>query len=92
MTTVAIDKQPKNERLGFRATREVKETVERAACIQGVSVSDFVTASVYREAVQTIQEHEVIRLNREASKQFVETLLNPPAPNDALQALMKSDR
>lgn len=92
MATAVLDKQKKNERFGFRATREVKETVEHAACLQGVSVSDFVTASAYREAVQTIQEHEVIRLNREASMQFVETLLNPPAPNDALRALMRSDR
>jgi uncharacterized protein (DUF1778 family) len=92
MATAVLDRQKKDERLGFRATREVKETVERAACLQGVTVSDFVTASAYREAVQTIKENELIRLNREASLQFVETLLNPPAPNAALRALMKVNR
>lgn len=81
-------KKEKRERLGFRATREFKEMVERAASLQGVTVSDFLIASAYKEAVQTIKEHEVIELNREASMKLADMLTNPPAPNDALRSLM----
>jgi len=32
-----------------------------------------------------IQEHELLRLNESQSQAFVELLLNPPEPNEALQ-------
>ncbi len=81
----------KDARLEFRVPREQKALIEDAAKLQGVSVSDFLATIAHREAVKTIQEREAIRLNREESVQFVETLLNPPAPNEALRKLMQGD-
>lgn len=75
----------KNSRLEARITAEQKELIERAAAYEGRSVSDFVVATVQQAAKAVIQEHEVLRLNESQSRAFVETLLNPPKPNDALQ-------
>ena len=83
------DRETKNARLEFRVPGDLKKLIEDAASLQGVSVSDFLAASAHREAMKTIQEHEMIRLNREESARFVDTLLNPPAPNEALRELMK---
>ena len=79
----------KDTRLEFRAPSSLKALIEEAASLQGVSVSDFLAATAHREAVRTVQARESIKLNREESLLFVETLLNPPAPNEALRNLMK---
>ena len=75
----------KNARLEARITAEQKELIERAAAYEGRSVSDFVVGTVQRAAKAIIQEHEVLRLNESQSRAFVETLLDPPEPNEALE-------
>jgi uncharacterized protein (DUF1778 family) len=75
----------RNARLEARITAEQKELIERAAAYEGRSVSDFVVATVQQAAKDVVQEHELLRLNKSQSRTFVETLLNPPEPNEALQ-------
>ena len=75
----------KNARLEARITAEQKALIERAAAYAGRSVSDFVVATVQEAAKAVVQEHELLRLNESQSRAFVETLLNPPEPNEALQ-------
>ena len=82
-------KETKDARLEFRVPGELKALIEDAARLQGVSVSDFLAATAHQEALKTVQEHETVRLTREESVRFVETLLNPPAPNEALSNLMR---
>jgi uncharacterized protein (DUF1778 family) len=82
----------KDERIEFRVSSEMKTLIQQAASLQGVSTSDFLAATAYREAKKTIDEHEVIRLSREESERFVDLLLNPPAPNEALRNLMKGSK
>jgi len=83
------EKQAKDARIEFRIPSSQKELIEDAASLQGVSVSDFIAASAHREAVKVVQESAVIKLNREESTRFVEALLTPPEPNEALRALMR---
>lgn len=78
----------KNARLEFRVPSELKTLIEDAAHIQGVSVSDFLAATAYREATQTLQNHKTIELNQSQTARFVDLLLNAPEPNDALRNLM----
>ena len=78
-------KQQKTARLEARITAEQKELIERAAAYQGRTVSDFVVSTVQEAATAVIREHEVLRLNGSQSRAFVEALLNPPEPNEALQ-------
>jgi len=75
----------KTARLEARISAEQKELIARAAGYEGRSVSDFIVATVQEAARAVIQEHEFLRLNESQSRAFVEALLNPPEPNEALQ-------
>lgn len=72
-------------RLEARITTEQKTLIERAAAYQGRSVSDFLVHTVHEAAKAVVEEHEILRLNQAQSRALVETLLNPPPPNHALQ-------
>lgn len=74
------------ERLDARVTREEKEMIETAASLRGTSASDFVRMATREAALKTIREHEVLTLNEEEKRIFVEALLNPPKPNANLIA------
>jgi uncharacterized protein (DUF1778 family) len=84
-------KDIKDERIEFRVSSEMKTLIQQAASLQGISTSDFVAATAYREARKAIEDHEVIRLTREESERFVELLLSPTPPNERLRNLMKGD-
>lgn len=58
--------------------------VQRAAEIQGRSVSEFMVAAAQEAAIKTIEENQVIRLTVEEQRRFVELLLDPPEPSVAL--------
>ena len=72
----------RDERLDARVTREEKEMIEAAASLSGTSASDFIRTATRQAALNTIREHELLTLNEEAKRVFVETLLNPPKPNE----------
>src|ERR1035438_4606629 len=72
----------RDERLDARVTREEKEMIETAARLSGTSASDFIRMATRQAALNTIREHEVLTLNEEAKRVFVEALLNPPKPTE----------
>jgi len=74
------------ERLEVRTTAAQKRLIERAAELRGTSVTDFVVSNIQAAAAETIREFESLFLRDEARKVFVEALLNPPQPNEALKA------
>ena len=74
------------ERLEVRTTSAQKRLIERAAQLRGTSVTDFVVSNIQAAAAETIREFESLFLRDEARKVFVEALLNPPQPNEALKA------
>lgn len=78
--------RPRPERIEARLSSEAKAVIQRAAEISGRSVSDFVVASALDAAKETIREHGVILLSARDSETFVEALLNPTGPNEALLA------
>lgn len=69
---------PRYDRLEARVTPELKELLLDAATMRGVTLSDFLINSAHDAAVQTVEQHKIIRLNREASIQFANALLRPP--------------
>ncbi|OUL35534.1 hypothetical protein BV372_10830 [Nostoc sp. T09] len=73
------DRRSKPERLEARLTREQKELLQWAADLEGRTVTDFVVSHAQEAAVRTIEEHTIIKLNREDSIAFIDSLLNPPA-------------
>ena len=57
------------ERISLRTTTEVKQTIERAAALSGISVSAFVLEHAYQAARRVILEQQQIQLlNQAASK------------------------
>ncbi|MBE9249822.1 DUF1778 domain-containing protein [Dolichospermum sp. LEGE 00240] len=75
----------KSERLEARISPENKELFQRAADIQGRTLTDFVVSSLVSAANQIIQENEIMVLSRKDQEVFVEALLNPPKPSEKLQ-------
>ncbi len=76
-------------RLEVRVSHEVKSLCQKAAKLQGRTLTDFVVHTVVEAAKRTVQESEFVELSRRDRVAFVETLLNPPAPNVDLRAAMK---
>jgi uncharacterized protein (DUF1778 family) len=64
---------------------ELYEMLERAAEIQGITLTDFVVSAAHEAAQRTIAEAEVIRLSRADSQRFAEAILSPPPPSPALE-------
>ena len=85
-TTQPRASKVKPQRLEARVSAEVKEIIQRAADLSNRSLTDFVVCSALDAAKETIREHEVIVLSAEDGRMFVEALLNPRGPNDALLA------
>lgn len=76
----------RRERLETRLSPEQKALLERAAALEGRSLSDFVVTSAQAAALATIERFEVIMLTARDSRAFMEALMNPPAPNERLRA------
>lgn len=73
-------------RLEARISSETKALLQKAADLEGRTLTDFVVASVQREAYRVIEQHQRLELSIEDSQAFAEALLNPPEPNHALKA------
>jgi uncharacterized protein (DUF1778 family) len=80
----------RNQRLETRVTPGQKELIERAACVQGRTVTDFVLTAVQDAAKKAIEEGNRWQLSQEQQKAFVDALMNPPAPNRKLQAAFQN--
>lgn len=77
-------KHTRRQRLEARITAEQKRLFQQAADIQGVTLTDFVVASVQAAASRAIEESAILTLRARDREVFVQALLNPPAPNDRL--------
>jgi uncharacterized protein (DUF1778 family) len=75
----------KTERLEARVPVFLKRIIQRAADLQGRSITDFVIAALDKSARETVRDHEVMRLNAEDSMIFAKALIEPPKPNAALR-------
>jgi uncharacterized protein (DUF1778 family) len=73
-------------RLEARINPDIKALWQKAADLEGVTLTDFVIASVQAAACKIVEQHRTLKLSLEDSEAFVEALLNPPRPNDALVA------
>jgi uncharacterized protein (DUF1778 family) len=79
------DGASRTARVEARIAPDALAIVKRAAELQGRSVSDFIVAAAQDAARRTIEESQILRLSTEDQVRFVETLLNPPAPTEALR-------
>jgi uncharacterized protein (DUF1778 family) len=79
----------KIERLEARVSSDMKALCQKAATIQGRSLTDFVVNSAVEAATRIVRENEFVELSRRDRMAFVEALLDPPAPNARLRKAMR---
>jgi len=82
----------RDARLETRVTADQKQLIERAAAIQGRSVTDFVLSSVQDAARRAIEEHQRLDLSVRDSEAFVEALLRPKPVNARLRDTVRRYR
>jgi uncharacterized protein (DUF1778 family) len=82
----------RRERVEARVTAEQKVVLERAAALQGSTLSAFVISSAEAAAEETIRRHEVMTLSARDGEAFVRALLDPPAPNENLRDAARRHR
>jgi uncharacterized protein (DUF1778 family) len=74
------------DRIDFRITPNVKDLIERAASLQGMTTSEFIKSVVVPASQQVVQQHETRVLSDRDRDLFLLLLDNPPTPNEALKA------
>ena len=82
----------RGERLEARITADQKALIQRAAELEGRSVTDYVVSSVQDAAKRTVEAHDVMVLSAAASRAFVDGLLNPPLVNARLRESVRRHR
>jgi uncharacterized protein (DUF1778 family) len=75
----------KSYRFDARLNESQKRLIQRAADLEGRSLTDFVLQSAESAAARSIQERTMIVLSAGDSEAFVERLLNPPEPGRVLR-------
>ena len=82
MSTISSTKA---ERIEARITRAQKQMLQRAAEIDGRTLTDFILNSAQEAARQIIHQHEILLLRDKDRQIFINALLKPPAPNAKLR-------
>lgn len=72
------------ERLEARITRQQKALFQRAADLQGRTLTDFVVTSLQEVATHTVRDLESLTLSLRDRDRFINALLSPPRPNARL--------
>jgi uncharacterized protein (DUF1778 family) len=75
-----------NTRLDFRVKPEHKSLIERAASVEGQTVTDFAVATLVRAAHETIERAALQALSARDSRIFLQMLASDAPPNAALKA------
>jgi uncharacterized protein (DUF1778 family) len=82
----------RTQRTEARLLPDQKKRIERAACIKGVSLSDFMVQNADEAAIRTIQQHESWALEARDRDFFMEALLRSAGPIARLKAAAKRYR
>ncbi len=79
-------------RIEFRIPAGAKNQIERAAAIQGRTVSDFAKEVLTRSARAVIEEHQTVQLSDRDRDIFLKMLDADAAPNAALTSAARKQR
>ena len=83
----AKGKLPRSKRYRFdaRLTADQKTLIQRAADLEGRSMTDFVLQSAEAAAERTIRERGLLILSARETEAFVSALLRPATPGSVLR-------
>jgi uncharacterized protein (DUF1778 family) len=80
----------RGQTINLRATRKQKTLIDRAAEALGRSRSDFMLATVCREAENILLDRRYFVLSEEAFRKFTAMLDRPPKDNPRLRRLLET--
>jgi len=72
---------PRPQRLELRVGSQQKNLFQRAADLQGLTLTEFVTVTLVAAAKDAIKEAGLITLTTQDQEVFFEALASPPAPS-----------
>lgn len=78
--------QTENARMDFRVKQDQKSLIERAASVEGRTVTDFAIAALIKAAHETIERSTLTTLSTRDASAFLRMLDSDAAPNAALKA------
>lgn len=87
---MATQETTRTARVEARIAPDALAVVRRAAELQGRSVSDFLVAAALKDAQQTIEDAQIIRLSVDDQQRFANLLLNPPPLAPAMKRALKA--
>ena len=87
---MTVPESTRTARVEARIAPDALAVVRRAAELQGRSVSDFLVAAALKDAHQTIEDAQIIRLSVDDQQRFADLLLNPPPLAAAMQRALKA--
>lgn len=71
-------------RIEARVPAHVYDTMQRAACILGMTLTGYLLATAGENARRIVEEADILRLTAEDQRLFAEALINPTKPNAKL--------
>ncbi len=79
--------KPTNQaaRLNFRLPPEIKERIENAALVSGVTVTDFAITALANTAEEVLEKHQTRVLSNRDRDIFLAMLEDDSEPNEALK-------
>src|ERR1700761_5713905 len=81
-----IEKQkPQTARLNFRLPPEIKEIIENAALVSGITVTDFAIIALANTAQEVLEKHQARVLSNRDQDIFLALLEDESEPNEALK-------
>ena len=87
----ALAEKPKAEKtIQMRVQPQVRDVIDRAAAAMGKSRTEFVIESAHQRAIEVMLDQRSFELNAEQWDELMAILDQPPKPNAALKALMRS--
>ena len=83
-----IRKTPKAKdyRFDARLNEEQKVLIQKAADLEGRTMTDFVLRSAQAAAEHTLQDRAMLILSARETESFVDAILNPAEPGPVLRA------
>ena len=77
-------------RFDARLDEDQKTLIQRAADLEGRTMTDFVLHSAKVAAERTIQDRAIMILTARDTEAFVNAILNPPEPGPVLRAAARA--
>ena len=78
----------RDAKINLRLSHQTRDLIDAAASAEGKSRTEFVIETARRHAIDVLLDQRFFELDAEQSAAFLETLANPPEPNEKLRALM----